>query len=154
MVCPDLDALPDPPLPAGLALRPIRRLAADPPGGVSLEDAVALVRLANPAVGGLADHLRSLPPAFRLLAAVDGDGVVRATSGAGAFGSAARVLLVDTHPAWRGRGIATAMTAAALHAARDAGARVACLDASDAGRSIYARLGFEVAGATTQFYRG
>lgn len=35
-------------------------------------------------------------------------------------------------------------TAAALRAARDAGARQACLDSSDAGLSIYRRLRFEI----------
>jgi GNAT superfamily N-acetyltransferase len=149
MVCADLGTVPALALPDGLSLRPIRRLDGEP-AGVPLEDAVALA--ASPA-DEVAAYLRSLPPGYRFLAAVDGDGAVRATSGAGVFGTSSSVLLVNTDPAWRRRGLGTAMTAAALYAAREAGARRACLDASDAGRSLYARLGFAPAGRVTQFYR-
>jgi hypothetical protein len=45
------------------------------------------------------------------------------------------------------------MTAAALLAAGAHGARQACLDATDAGRSIYLRLGFEAVARTTRFFR-
>jgi hypothetical protein len=45
------------------------------------------------------------------------------------------------------------MTAAALRAAREAGARQGCLDATAAGFSIYRRLGFETLTRTTQFVR-
>ncbi len=115
-----------------------------------LEEAAATAMRAEPGiVGGLdafADYLRSLPPAFRLMAAVDAAGAVRATAGSGAFGIHASVIFVDTDPGWRCRGIGSAMTSAALHAARQAGATQACLDASDAGMRIYLRLGFEVVG--------
>jgi ribosomal protein S18 acetylase RimI-like enzyme len=77
-----------------------------------------------------------------ILAAVDSDGRVHATAASGAFGDDAVVIFVTTDPALRGRGIGTAMTTAALHAAHVAGARRACLDASVAGESIYRRLGF------------
>lgn len=99
----------------------------------------------------LAGYLRSLSPAFRLLAAVDRDGAVRATSGVGVFGPRAAVVCVNTDPGWRSRGVGTAMTAAALGIARAAGAEQACLDASDAGSSIYRRLGFEAVARTTRF---
>ncbi len=42
--------------------------------------------------------MRSLPPEMRLFAAVDGEGVVRATSGSGAFGAPASVIFVNTDP--------------------------------------------------------
>ncbi len=43
------------------------------------------------------------------------------------------------------------MTAIALRAARQAGARSAAIDASGAGRELYLRLGFEDAAALTRF---
>jgi ribosomal protein S18 acetylase RimI-like enzyme len=46
-------------------------------------------------------------------------------------------------PGWRRRGVGKAMTAIALHAAEQAGARHAGLDASDVGRELYLRLGFD-----------
>ncbi len=154
MVCPDLRAVPAPPLPAGLALRPVRRVAGD--DGVPLEAAVGAALRANPSIvdppDAFAAYLRSLP-GVRLLAAVDGGGVVRATSGTGVAGTVANAFFINTDPAWRGRGVAHAMTAAALRAAREAGARQGCLDATAAGFSIYRRLGFETLTRTTQFVR-
>ena len=43
-------------------------------------------------------YLRALPAATRLFAAVDGDRVVRATSGCGVFGATASVMFVNTAP--------------------------------------------------------
>jgi ribosomal protein S18 acetylase RimI-like enzyme len=157
MQCPDLREVPAVALPAGLALRPVRRRPEDPPGGVALEAAVGLAIRADPASGdapeAFAGYLRSLPASFRLFAAVAGDGAVRATGGAGAYGEHASVLFVNTDPDWRSRGIGRAMTATALRAARDAGATQAALDASEAAVSLYRRLGFELVGAATQFFR-
>jgi GNAT superfamily N-acetyltransferase len=156
MVCPDLRAVPAPPLPAGLTLRPVRRLAGDAPDGVPLEAAVRAALRADPSIAdppdAFAAYLRSLP-AVRLLAAVDGAGAVRATSGSGVAAAVASAFFVNTDPDWRGRGIGRAMTAAALRAARGAGARQGCLDATAAGFSIYRRLGFETLTRTTQFVR-
>ncbi len=157
MVCRDLRIVPLLPVPDDLTLRPVRRRAGDDPAGVPLEEAAATAMRAEPdIVGGLeafADYLRSLPSAFQLMAAVDAAGAVRATAGSGAFGIHASVIFVDTDPGWRCRGIGSAMTSAALHTAREAGATRACLDASDAGMRIYLRLGFEVVGPVTRFYR-
>ena len=44
------------------------------------------------------------------------------------------------------------MTAAALRSALHRGARRASLDASNAGSSIYLRLGFEAVTRTTRFF--
>jgi ribosomal protein S18 acetylase RimI-like enzyme len=155
MVCRDLQTVPAVPLPSELTLRRVRRLDDAAPDGVALEDAAAAAMLADPRISdpldAFADYLRSLPPAIRLFAAVDGDGAVRATSGSGAFGTEANVMFVNTDPDWRGRGIGQAMTAAALRAAEGAGATQACLDATAAGLSIYRRLGFEVATRATRF---
>ena len=146
MVCSDLHAVPALTLPSDLTLRPVQRLPDDE-SGVALADAVLAAMSAAPAIEDppevLADFPRSLPPTFRLFAAVDSDGKARATSGSGVFDQYATVIFVNTDPDSRGRGIGQAMTAHALRAAQRAGARQASLDASDAGRSIYLRLGFE-----------
>lgn len=151
----DLAGVPELDLPDGLTLRPVRRLHTDPRDGVPLEDAVDLAVLADPSApdrsGVLAGYLRSLPPAYRLFAATDAAGTVRATCGGAVFGDQVGVIFVNTHPAWRRRGVGRAMTAAWLRAARDAGGRQACLDASAAARSVYRRLGFEEVAAMTQF---
>ena len=156
MSCGDLGAIPALPLPSDLRFRSVRRLPADPPDGVPLEDAVAAAMNAAPGISDpphvFADYLRSLPASFRLFAAVDRDGAVRATSASGTFGTEASVIFVNTDPEWRGRGIGQAMTAAALRVARDSGARRAGLDASDAGSRIYLRLGFEAVARTTRFF--
>lgn len=155
MVCRDLGAVPDLGLPSGLTLRAVRRVADDPPGGVPLADAVAVAARADPSVEDPAELARYLAalPAIRLFAAADDDGTARATSGTGTFGAYASVLFVDTDPAWQRRGVGSAMTAAALRAARAAGARLASLDASDVAVPIYRRLGFEEVGPVTQFVR-
>lgn len=158
MLCRDLQDVPPLALPRDLALRRVRRLDGDAPDGVPLRAAVAAAMRADPGIEGkprvFANYLRSLPQAIGLLAAVDGDGSVRATAGAGTFGTYATVMFVNTDPRWRRRGIGRAMTAAALHAARETGAQQACLDASDAGRRIYLRLGFEDIAPVTRFFRG
>ena len=157
MVCRDLATVPALTLPDELALRPVQRLTDDGPDGVALADAVATAVSASPAIteppAAFAAFLRSLPPPFRLFAAVDPAGVVRATSGCGVFAGYATVIFVNTAPGWRGRGIGQAMTAQALRAGLRSGARCACLDASAAGESIYRRLGFADVGTVTRFLR-
>jgi ribosomal protein S18 acetylase RimI-like enzyme len=155
MVCRDLAKIPVAALPKGLTLRPVRRLAGDEPDGVPLEDAVAAAMSADPRIKeprAFAEHLRSLPPTFRLFAAVEPNEAVRGTSGSGVFGTYASVMFVNTDRDWRHRGIGKAMTGAALLAARDSGATQACLDATAEGRAIYARLGFEVAAEVKRFF--
>jgi len=161
MVCDDLGAIPELPLPAGLRLRAVRAGDhggddAGDDGRVALVDAAVAALRSDPEMAptaNLADfvgYLRSVP-STRYLAAVDEDGVVRATAAAATWASTAGVFFVNTDPAWRGRGVGTAMTAAALRKAATDGAERACLDASDLGRSIYLRLGFEPVGGITQF---
>ena len=156
MSCGDLRAVPALPLPRDLRLHSVRRVPGDPADGVQLEDAIAAAIRAAPGISDpphvFADYLRSLPASFRLFAAVDRDGAVRATSASGTFGTEATVIFVNTDPEWRRRGIGQAMTAAALRAAHDSGARRAGLDASDAGARIYMRLGFETVTRTTRFF--
>ncbi len=154
MISRDLRSVPTVALPCRLTLRPVRRLADDPAEGVPLTAAVAAASRADAGITdprALADHVRSLPRAFALWAAVDDGGVVRATSGSAAFAAMATVIFVNTDPDWRRRGIAGAMTSIALRAAEQAGARFAGLDASDAGRELYVRLGFEAATPIKRF---
>lgn len=84
MVCRDLRTVPEPLLPNCLTPRPVCRVPEDPPGGVSLTDAVAAAGRAMPAGGvstaALVTYLRSLPEGLRLFAAVDDDGMLRGTS--------------------------------------------------------------------------
>jgi GNAT superfamily N-acetyltransferase len=153
----DVGALPAAAVPDGLALRPVNRLAAEAPDGVPLADAVAVVVASDPRLAerpdAFARFLRTLPSSVRLLAAVDGDGVARATSGYDVFGARARVFFVNTEPGWRRRGVGRAMTVAALRGAVSRGARRIVLDATDAGASLYACLGFEPAGRLTRYRR-
>jgi len=156
MVCRDVDAVPAVALPEGLMLRPVERL-------VPLDEAVPLVDAAAVAVAADSDiadtpvafarFLESLPGSVRLFAAIDEEGVVRATSGCDVVGEHTRVLFVNTDRSWRGRGIGRAMTAAALQAAAGSGARRAYLDATDIAVSLYRRLGFEAAGRSTRYVR-
>lgn len=53
------------------------------------------------------------------------------------------VYFVSTHPDARGRGIGSALTAAALEEAAGLGHRIAVLNSSAAGHPVYRRLGFQ-----------
>lgn len=49
---------------------------------------------------------------------------------------------VYTVPGWRGKGVATALLKATIEYAQRKGARLVYLHTSDAGRSVYEKLGF------------
>ncbi|HEY0869877.1 MAG TPA: GNAT family N-acetyltransferase [Acidothermaceae bacterium] len=158
MICPDLHTVPVLAVPAGLTIRTVRRSQTDAADGIPLEEAARACLAAEPDAGsdelpGFVEFLWSLPPTTRLLAAVDDQNVVRATSGSSAFGVEANAYFVSTDEHWRGRGIATAMTASALAWAREAGASQASLDSSQAGLSIYLRLGFQPVSRARLFTR-
>jgi ribosomal protein S18 acetylase RimI-like enzyme len=153
----DLRAIPEAALPDGLVLRHVKTLANEEPDAVPLEDAVAVAFASDPGVtdppAQFARFLKGLPSSVQLLAAVDGAGVARATSGCDVFGDFARVFFVNTEPDWRRQGIGRTMTIRALQAAASSGARRIVLDATDAGASLYAALGFKVAGRLTRYRR-
>lgn len=157
MVHGDLRSIPHVDLAEGLTLRPVD-VSSSSPDEVALVAAAEAALRSDPSGGPLDDldgfvaYLRSVPNACHL-AATEADGVVRATAAAATFDHAAAVFFVNTDPAWRGRGVGTAMTAAALRAAASAGAERACLDASGLGLSIYVRLGFRAVGPATLFVR-
>ena len=156
MSLPDLRTMPTVPWPTGLRLAPVRRTPDDDPGGLSLADVVAILDTDGPgrpaARRGLVRGLAG-PAATRVLAAVDEDGKIRATSAYGLFDGSAHVIFVNTHPAWRREGVGTAMTAAAVAAAAAEGATSACLDASTSGRGPYERLGFVAVLGAVRFAR-
>lgn len=156
MVRTDLAALPEPTLHEGLratrVARPTDDLGAD---AVGLHDAAGAVARWSPGTGEsaerLASHLAGLDGDVALHAAVDDDGVLRATSGTRRLGDHVSVFLVDTDPAWRGLGVARAMSATALRGAAARGAAHASLWSSPQGVRVYLGLGFEIVGAATQF---
>lgn len=154
MVCDRLDLIADLALPDGLTQRPIA--TSRDAVGVPVEAAAAAALRSDPRMAPTTNlddfvgYLRSIPNT-RFLAAVDDDGVVRATAAAASWAATAGVFFVNTDPAWRGRGVGTAMTAAVLRAATADGAGRACLDASELGLAIYRRLGFASVGGITQF---
>ncbi len=156
MVCRDLMAVPDVPLPESVALRPVSLDPGGAEGFVDLIEVTAMVVEADPAAAGedperMAASLRAVRPAPTFYAAVDSSGAVRGTSSCRVFGRDASIFFINTHQDWRRRGIGRSMTGAALHAARDAGATRACLDATDVGASIYLSVGFESAGPMAEF---
>jgi GNAT superfamily N-acetyltransferase len=155
MICADLTAVPEPALPPALSLHEVGDVGAC---RVPLEKAAAAALRSDASVSpvqeldGFVDYLRSVPNA-RFLAATDERGEVRATAATATFGRSAGVFFVNTDPAWRRRGVGTAMTAAALRAALAGGARASILDASALGHSIYRRLGFAAVSPNTLFVR-
>lgn len=157
MVCRDIHAVPATRLPDGLTLRAVIGFASEAEDAVPLEGAVAVAVASDPGITQPTDEfarfLSSLPSSVRLFAAVDAMGVARATSGCDVVGDSARVFFVNTEPRWRRLGIGRAMTAEALRAAASSGAAWAVLDATDSGASVYPRLGFEVAGRLTRYWR-
>ena len=74
----------------------------------------------------------------------DADGDVVGTGVACLNGPVAWIGTVWVDPAWRQRGIGMALTEAAIDAADDAGCRTLLLVATDAGRRLYEKIGFEV----------
>jgi predicted N-acetyltransferase YhbS len=74
----------------------------------------------------------------------DDDGTVVGTGLVTVSGPAAWIGTVWVDPAWRRRGVGLALTQAAIEAGEAAGARTFLLVATEAGRPLYERLGFEV----------
>ena len=71
------------------------------------------------------------------------DGEIRATTELLLTDGVAGIYLVATQPAYRRRGMATALVSAALIRAREEGMPVATLQASGDGEPVYRRMGFE-----------
>ena len=155
MVCRDLQKVPAVALPGELALRSVRRLAGDSParraaraGGRRREPGGSRDYRSTSACRSSAIVATRVRPVGRRRRRRRG---ARRRQARAAFEATGSVIFVNTDPGWRRRGIAWAMTATALRAAQPAGARSAGIDASDAGRGLYLRLGFEQATVITRF---
>ena len=85
---------------------------------------------------GVGDHV----PWRHYVGAIDQQPVATATLFFAA--DVAGLYFVSTVPAWRGRGIGSAISRAALAGARDLGFAVAVLGSSPMGQRVYERLGF------------
>jgi GNAT superfamily N-acetyltransferase len=83
-------------------------------------------------------------PLRRLLLRIDGDPVASSAVLPGPLATGlAGIFCVGTLDRVRGQGLGAFITCAAMDMARDAGARVAVLQASEMGRPVYERLGFD-----------
>lgn len=150
MALPDLRHLEVPALPPEVEVRPVavRQNAEGFPLSEALGLALSYASPTTPSERDLAleaQLVRRLPE-IRFFAAVGPDGSLLSTAGSRVVDRAALVASVATHPAARGRGIGTAMTAIALRAAADAGATAAYLDARGEATQMYRRLGFQALG--------
>jgi GNAT superfamily N-acetyltransferase len=87
-------------------------------------------------------------PLRRFLLRSDGEPVASSALLPGPPGSGlAGIFSVGTLEHARGRGFGSIITQRAMDAARDGGASIAVLQASDMGKSVYERLGFETVGS-------
>jgi GNAT superfamily N-acetyltransferase len=83
-------------------------------------------------------------PACRPVVAVDADGRRLGSAVATVNGPVAWIGTIFVDPAWRRRGVGLELTRATIDAADAAGCRTLVLVATEAGRPMYERLGFEV----------
>jgi predicted N-acetyltransferase YhbS len=74
----------------------------------------------------------------------EADGKIVGTGVVSLNGSVAWIGTIWVEPAWRRRGVGMALTQATIEAAEDAGCRTLLLVATEAGRRLYERIGFEV----------
>jgi ribosomal protein S18 acetylase RimI-like enzyme len=146
----DLGDPADAPPPAELAIRPVLDapdlaafhsvLTHGFPEDFEDDTATRMIMAGTASVAAEIGYREPLGPATRWLGTVDGRPVATARlhTGAGVAGIYTVITVGDA----RRRGYGEAMTRVALHAARDAGLRIATLQASEAGRGIYERIGF------------
>ncbi len=96
--------------------------------------------------------VETLPTELFVVFVAEAEGRIIATSGVSFVSrppgstsylqSEAYVTNVYTVPTWRGRGVGTAVLNATIEYAKHQGARLVYLHTSDAGRSVYEKLGF------------
>src|SRR6266702_2168200 len=95
----------------------------------------------------LALYLETQPDGWFVLA--DGEDIV-AGGGAIAYGAFCWLGLIATDPARHRQGLATTLSVHLIEWARQRGCTTIALDASDAGRPVYERLGFQAVGVTRE----
>lgn len=95
----------------------------------------------------LALYLEAQPDGWFVLA--DGADIV-AAGGAIAYGAFCWLGLIATDPARRRQGLATTLSVHLIDWAHQRGCTTIALDASDAGRPVYERLGFQTVGVTRE----
>jgi len=130
-----LDAWSAPPLPAGLEISAPRTRAefAEAYAGGFAMPAELTGALVVPAD---LDSRRYAHLVGRVGGVTVGTAMLRVANGCGC------VSAVGVLPAYRGRGLGSALTAAATAAAAQSGCEVAFLHATEAGRGLYERLGY------------
>lgn len=154
MIRSDLATVPRPPLPDPLRVTRVQLGdLTDPELPTTAAFAAAVEAEDGPPPGSMLPVLqRWAHRAVQLFAAVDRAGTIHATSAASATGAAGMVFGIGTMTDWRGQGVGTAMTAAAVHGSAELGATTLLLDATDMGASIYRRLGFVAYAATVEWH--
>lgn len=90
----------------------------------------------------MADLLGGVDPARMRHVLATVDGTPAATGSVWLTGTTAGLYNIATLPAYRGRGLGYAVTAALMDLARDLGCTEAVLHATELGRPVYERLGF------------
>jgi GNAT superfamily N-acetyltransferase len=130
------------------AARPSPSLSIVVAGSGTIDDAVLCVAEAFEADpddvrGELGSNLLTVPSFTVFIGYLSGEPVATSllatTPGVGLAG----IYSVATRPPFRGRGLGTALTAAALSAARAQGYEIAVLEPSPMGAPVYRRMGFE-----------
>ena len=74
----------------------------------------------------------------------EADGEIVGTGVLSVNGSVGWIGTIWVEPAWRRRGVGMALTQATIDTAESAGCRTLLLVATDAGRPLYEKIGFEV----------
>jgi GNAT superfamily N-acetyltransferase len=95
-------------------------------------------------------YLRAQPDGWYVIA--DGRELL-AIAGCLLYGPFCWIGLVATHPSAQGRGLASRLSAHLVEWSLARGCRTVALDASDAGRPVYERLGFRAIGTTAELIR-
>jgi GNAT superfamily N-acetyltransferase len=136
-----LDRIPDPPRPDGLTIDRVDAPAGVPEYVEAYASSFGVTPELFDATVDVERRLRTdVGTLTRLVGRIDGRAV--ATAAVLVSADVAGLYWIGTEPAHRSRGIAAALTAAAMAVGRDSGTSVCTLQASSLGEPVYRRLGF------------